>query len=65
MTRGNCFFICIFLCLGISGCGSLLPVAKKRTETPWRNFDQAKASLDQVVPYQSTRQDLVALALDP
>jgi hypothetical protein len=54
-----------FFCLCLSGCGSLLPVAKSRTESPWRTFNQAKTTLDKVVPYQSSRDDLHTLSLDP
>jgi hypothetical protein len=43
----------------------LLPVAKSRTESPWRTFDEAKTTLDTVVPYKSTRNDLHTLCLDP
>ncbi|MCK5194599.1 MAG: hypothetical protein KAQ71_12370 [Desulfobulbaceae bacterium] len=55
----------VFLCMCLSGCGSLLPVAKSRTESPWRTFDEAKTTLDKVIPYQSTRDDLHTLSLDP
>lgn len=58
-------FAVSFFCLCFSGCGSLLPVAKTRTESPWHNFDQAKMTLEKVTPYQSTRDDLHTLSLDP
>ena len=57
--------VAVFLCICLSGCGFLLPVAKSRTETPWRTFDEAKETVDKVIPYQSTRADLAALSLDP
>lgn len=65
MTKYLYFLIYILFCLVLSGCGSLLPVAKSRTESPWHNFDQAKETVDKVIPYQSTREDLVTLSLDP
>ncbi|MBC8317667.1 MAG: hypothetical protein H8E41_07150 [Desulfobulbaceae bacterium] len=65
MIRYLYILVVTFVCLCLSGCGFMLPVAKSRTESPWHNFDQAKAALDKVVPYQSTRDDLVTLSLDP
>lgn len=50
--------------LGNSGC-SALPVAKSRHESPWESFDQAKAVFDRIIPYQTTRDDLKALRIDP
>ena len=65
MAKFRYVLIYIFLCTSLSGCGSLLPVAKSRTESPWHSFDQAKTTLEKVVPYKSTRTELQALSLDP
>jgi len=65
VIRYSYVLVVAFLCVCLAGCGSLLPVAKSRIESPWRTFDQAKATLDKVVPYQSTRDGLHTLSLDP
>lgn len=56
--------IALLLALGSSGC-TMLPVAKSRHESPWENFEQAKEVFDRITPYQTTREELRAMRIDP
>ncbi len=63
-TRAGVFSLalaggCVVLCL--SGC---LPSATVST-SPWKTFKEAKAAFDQVVPEQTTVEDLKAVGLHP
>jgi hypothetical protein len=49
----------------LAGCAKMLPISKGTADSPWRSFVEAKAAFDAVIPYQTTRQDLVALQFDP
>lgn len=66
-ARQGLHLICgTLLCLTPSACGvSLLPVSRNRVESPWQSFAQAKDAFDKVIPYQTTKDDLHALSLDP
>lgn len=48
-----------------AGCSKLLPVTKVRSEARWPTFAASKVVFDQIVPYQTTREDLRALHIDP
>lgn len=52
----------LFFC---SGCSSLLPVVKGRTEAPWESFEQAKDAFDKIIPYQTSREELQTLNFAP
>jgi hypothetical protein len=49
----------------LAGCGALLPRGESLAESPWHNFDEAQRTFDQIIPYQSTVDDLRKLKLDP
>ena len=53
------------LVLSTTGCRSLLPSEAKRTRTPWRNFEEAQAAFDRIVPHKTTVADLKGLGFDP
>lgn len=59
------FFIASSLVL--SGCSSkaLLPKHENKTESPWGNFQEAKAAFDKVIPNQTTLLELKSLGFDP
>lgn len=59
------FHLLIVLCLGTFGCGSLFPSEKRTVKTPWGNFKDVKNAFDQVIPYQTSADDLVKLNFDP
>ncbi len=57
--------ILLFLATLTTGCGSMLPQAHGRAESPWHSFEQAKAAFDKVIPNQTSKDDLHKLAFDP
>jgi hypothetical protein len=54
-------------CVGAfaSGCASLLPREEARIKTQWKDFEQAQAAFDAIVPSQTRVEDLKALGFDP
>lgn len=48
-----------------AGCQSLLPDAATRTDVEWQSYEEAQQAIESIVPYQSTREDLSAMGLDP
>lgn len=55
----------LLLAAVMTGCSSLLPVAKTDVESPWETFEQAKEAFDKIIPYQTGRGQLVELQFDP
>ncbi len=55
----------IFLCMGMGGCASLFPSETRTVRSPWSNFKDIKTAFDQIIPYQTTADDLVKLNFDP
>jgi len=62
-TPARLAIICFPLCLG--GCSWLLPKGEAATEGPWQSFWEAQQTFDQIVPHQTTVEDLRKLKLDP
>ncbi len=48
-----------------SGCADLLPKSRMEVASPWGSFERARASIDRIVPYTTTRTDLAAMGIDP
>jgi len=48
-----------------SGCSSLLPQSEAETIGTWQSFEQVQQTFDQIVPRQTTGEDLKRLGLDP
>lgn len=46
--------------LGVAGCAELLPKSDVHTDVQWRTFDDARALIDAVQPYRTTKVDLAA-----
>jgi len=57
--------VTIALSLLQAGCAELLPVAKNETQVPWSSYDDARQSLERIVPYQTRKAELMAAGLDP
>lgn len=58
----------VFSCLlaaGLAGCSSLLPQAKNTRDTRWATFEAVRADYEKIVPYKTTRPELVELGFDP
>jgi hypothetical protein len=49
----------------LAACASWLPKAHTVTVVSWNSFDEAKAAIDKIVPYQSRHADLTAQGIDP
>lgn len=49
----------------LSGCSSMLPSGKEVVKSPWTSFDEAQASFDQIIPNETTVEELSALGFDP
>lgn len=48
-----------------SGCRSLLPTSSDATLVQWRSFDEARAAIESIVPFQTRKSTLVSNGLDP
>lgn len=48
-----------------SGCQSLLPDAATRTDVDWKSYEEAQRAIESIEPYRTTRDELVAMGLDP
>lgn len=49
----------------LSGCQSLLPESRDRTLDEWQTFAEARASIEAIEAFKTTRADLSAKGLDP
>jgi hypothetical protein len=59
-------YICIWIVLlpSLTAC-SVLPSVKNITQSPWKDFSDAKASYDKIIPGKTTLKELQALGIDP
>ncbi len=48
-----------------SGCAFLLPRGTERVETPWESFEEASAAFDQIIPGETTIEELAQVGYDP
>ncbi len=53
------------LALVLAGCQALLPKEETKVQSPWPSFDEAKAAIERVVPYRTTKSELKAAGIDP
>ena len=47
----------------IAGCAALLPTSRSETEATWKSFDEARAAVERIRPYTTTKSELVALGI--
>lgn len=47
------------------GCAQLLPKASSEVSSPWISFEQARDTVERIVPGQTTVADLRAMGIDP
>ena len=52
------------VCL-LMGCSSMLPSSKRDVVTRWNNFEEAKQSFDEIVPYFTDMEKVRELGFDP
>lgn len=51
--------------LALAGCAELLPKARTELTSGWRSFEEARATMDRIVPYRTTAAELNAMGIDP
>lgn len=51
--------------LWLVGCAELLPTAVTQTQVGWQSFDDAKRTIESIVPFQTRAPELVAMGLTP
>jgi hypothetical protein len=56
---------CVMATALLAGCAELLPKAHNTFESPWADFDHAKAAIERIEPYRTTKADLKAADIDP
>lgn len=61
LTNGGCLLL---LALLLAGCSSLLPRARSESSS-FRNFEEARDTIDALVPMKSDVATLTALGIDP
>lgn len=49
----------------LAGCTGMLPKAKQDVTNPWADFEGAKASFDQIIPYTTDMATVRKLGFDP
>jgi hypothetical protein len=57
--------ILILASSGLCACAGMLPAARQDVNTPWADFDSAKSSFDQIVPYSTDMETVRKLGFDP
>ena len=57
--------LCAMAATALVGCAELLPKARNTFESPWPDFEHARAALERIEPYRTTKADLKAADIDP
>lgn len=57
--------LAIFALAALGACQSLLPVASDATQVPWHSYQAARAALEAIEPFVTTRSALQADGFDP
>ena len=55
----------VFFCFLFAGCTSLLPSSKITIDSPWKEFDSAKADYGKIFPGKTTIEELNQIGFDP
>lgn len=56
---------CLAAAVALAGCAELLPKAETVVSNPWHSYEQAKAAIERIVPYQTTTLELKEGGFDP
>lgn len=61
------YLLRLLACLGFAcaGCETLLPKSQDQLPSRWHSYDEAKASIEAIVPGTTRASDLAAMGLDP
>ncbi len=65
MVQPTTLFALLLYAALAGGCANLLPSIQQEVTTPWTDFDAAKRSFDEIVPYQTTLQTVRKLGFGP
>jgi hypothetical protein len=57
--------VIVTILLTFTGCSALLPSSKITIQSPWSNFDGAKAAYERIIPGKTTVDDLKSFGFDP
>lgn len=57
--------LCLALGLLLTACADLLPKSSNITQVSWPTYDEARRAIEQIVPYETRRDELSAAGLDP
>ena len=55
----------VMVALALGGCADLLPKSHLEVNSGWHSFEDARATIERIVPYQTTAADLKAMGIDP
>lgn len=61
----SCKIAILAVLLLLNGCASLLPSSSVTIESPWKDYDSAKASYEKIIPWVTTQEDLKKIGYDP
>lgn len=50
---------------GVAGCEALLPAARDATQVGWQTFDEARAAIEAIEPFETHKSSLIANGFDP
>lgn len=53
------------LFISLAGCGSLLPSAKQTTKSQWKSFEEAKKTVEAIIPSKTTVEDMKKMGISP
>ena len=62
-SRVSLFLLAAITVVAVVGCAELLPKSAVRTEVQWETFDDARALVNSIQPYKTTKADLAGLGL--
>ena len=65
MTRSPRLSFLACVALALAGCATLLPTGQQQLPSRWHSYDEAKASIEAIVPGTTRATDLNAMGLDP
>jgi hypothetical protein len=51
--------------VALCGCAQLLPKARSEVASPWTSFEEARDTIERIVPGRTTAAELRAMGLDP
>ena len=64
ISRGSAI-VFLLASLALAGCTELLPKASTEVASSWRSYEQAKAAIERIEPYKTTKADLKTAGIDP